>query len=57
MNPIKIRSRLRVWQRWGSVIICASVLVQWATEWTETTFAVILCVVKRRSDLFRVAGT
>jgi hypothetical protein len=57
MNPIKIRSRLRVWQRWGSVIICASVLVQWATEWTETTFAVILCVVKRRSDLVRVAGT
>jgi hypothetical protein len=41
----------------GSVIICASVLVQWATEWTETTFAVILCVVKRRSDLVRVAGT
>ncbi len=45
MNPIQIRSRLRVWQRWGSLVICASLLVQWITGWTETTYAVILCVV------------
>ena len=45
MNPIQIRSRLRVWQRWGWLVICASLLVQWITGWTETTYAVILCVV------------
>lgn len=45
MNPIQTRSRLLLWRRWGSLIICASVVVQWIIGSTETTFVVILSVV------------
>jgi hypothetical protein len=57
MNPIQMRSRLRVWRRWGSLIICASVFVQWIIGSTETTFVVILSVISVIAVWFGWQGT